>query len=297
MGPGPGGDARRSKPDIILVSVSAYGQTGPYREKPGYARIAHGFAGLSLPRRASPTAARGAGGFGAGGLHGRPVCARWARCWRWSGATASAAASRWTSSLYEGVFRMLDDLAPVYAKLGRRARPHGRRSAQRGAAQQLPHARRQVGGARLLQRPDVRAAAAGDGPARPAGGASRKSTRACAAAPRSTASSPTGSHASTATSWCGCAASGDVPLGPHQHHRGHLRRPARARARQPAVVRGRGRANGRWWCPVCSRTCARRPDGSIAWAARMGEDNARGLWPAARAGRGELRTLHEQGVI
>jgi crotonobetainyl-CoA:carnitine CoA-transferase CaiB-like acyl-CoA transferase len=35
------------KSDLILVQVSAYGQDGPYRERPGYARVAHGFSGLS----------------------------------------------------------------------------------------------------------------------------------------------------------------------------------------------------------------------------------------------------------
>src|SRR5690606_24090197 len=35
------------KDDIILVRVSAYGQDGPYRNRPGYARVAHGFAGLT----------------------------------------------------------------------------------------------------------------------------------------------------------------------------------------------------------------------------------------------------------
>jgi len=34
-------------PDLILVRVTAYGQTGPYIDRPGFARIAHAFAGLS----------------------------------------------------------------------------------------------------------------------------------------------------------------------------------------------------------------------------------------------------------
>ena len=108
---------RKVNPDIILVSVSAYGQTGPYREKPGYARIAHGFAGLSyltgdpdgVPAvpGASALADYVAGVYAAVGallaLHGRD---------RFGGG------QQVDVSLYEGVFRMLDDLAPVYASCG-----------------------------------------------------------------------------------------------------------------------------------------------------------------------------------
>lgn len=35
------------KPDIIMVRVSGYGQTGPYRAKPGFARIGQAFSGLT----------------------------------------------------------------------------------------------------------------------------------------------------------------------------------------------------------------------------------------------------------
>ena len=38
---------RALKPDLVMVSVSAYGQEGPYKDRTGYARIAHGFGGLS----------------------------------------------------------------------------------------------------------------------------------------------------------------------------------------------------------------------------------------------------------
>jgi crotonobetainyl-CoA:carnitine CoA-transferase CaiB-like acyl-CoA transferase len=39
------------KPSLIMLRVSAYGQTGPYKDKPGYARIAHAFSGLSYLAR------------------------------------------------------------------------------------------------------------------------------------------------------------------------------------------------------------------------------------------------------
>ena len=104
-------------PDLILVRVSAYGQDGPYRNRPGYARVAHGFAGLTHL---------------AGDPNGPPVV---------PGSTALAdyisgmyaalgamlallARERYGIAqvvdvgLYEGIFRMLDELVPVYAATG-----------------------------------------------------------------------------------------------------------------------------------------------------------------------------------
>lgn len=34
-------------PRVIMVRISAYGQTGPYRSRPGFARVAHAFSGLA----------------------------------------------------------------------------------------------------------------------------------------------------------------------------------------------------------------------------------------------------------
>lgn len=35
------------KPDLVMVHVSAFGRTGPYAERPGFARVAEAFAGLT----------------------------------------------------------------------------------------------------------------------------------------------------------------------------------------------------------------------------------------------------------
>ena len=40
-------DMKKVNPEVILVRITAYGQTGPYNDRPGFARIAHGFAGLA----------------------------------------------------------------------------------------------------------------------------------------------------------------------------------------------------------------------------------------------------------
>ena len=34
-------------PRLILLRISGYGQTGPYKDRPGFARIAHAFGGLT----------------------------------------------------------------------------------------------------------------------------------------------------------------------------------------------------------------------------------------------------------
>ena len=38
---------REVNPGLVMLRISAYGQTGPMRDKPGFARIAHAFAGLT----------------------------------------------------------------------------------------------------------------------------------------------------------------------------------------------------------------------------------------------------------
>ena len=103
--------------DILLVRVSAYGQTGPYRHKPGYARVAHAFAGLS---------------YLAGEPDGLPVVPGSTSLGDYIAGLYSAIGALMAIigrdrygvgqtvdvSLYEGIFRMLDELAPVYSKTG-----------------------------------------------------------------------------------------------------------------------------------------------------------------------------------
>ena len=40
-------DLRRYRSDLVMIHVSAYGRTGPYADRPGFARVAEGFAGLT----------------------------------------------------------------------------------------------------------------------------------------------------------------------------------------------------------------------------------------------------------
>lgn len=108
---------REINPGLIMLRISAYGQTGPKRGEPGFARIAHAFAGLS---------------WLAGEADGPPVV---------PGSTSMAdyISGMWGAigvltalrerdrsgkgqfidlGLYESVFRLLDEIAPAYAKYG-----------------------------------------------------------------------------------------------------------------------------------------------------------------------------------
>lgn len=40
-------DLVRFRPDLVMVHVSAFGRTGPYADRPGFARVAEAFAGLT----------------------------------------------------------------------------------------------------------------------------------------------------------------------------------------------------------------------------------------------------------
>jgi crotonobetainyl-CoA:carnitine CoA-transferase CaiB-like acyl-CoA transferase len=104
-------------PRLVMLRVSAYGQDGPYRDKPGFARIAHAFSGLSY----------------LAGESGRPPVV--------PGSTSIAdyASGMWGAigvllalravdgggegqvidiGLYESIFRLMDELVPAYGKYG-----------------------------------------------------------------------------------------------------------------------------------------------------------------------------------
>ena len=115
---GIGPDVLKSiKEDIILVRVSAYGQTGPYRGRPGFARVAHGYGGLS---------------YLAGEAGSRPVTPGSTSLGDYITGMYAAIGALLSYiargrfgvgnvvdiALYEGILRMLDDMIPVYAADG-----------------------------------------------------------------------------------------------------------------------------------------------------------------------------------
>lgn len=104
-------------PRLIVARVTAYGQTGPYSDRPGFGRIANAFSGISYlcGDPAAPPASPGTatlsdyitGLYAALGvltaLHVRDRTGR--------GQIVDL-------GLYEGTFRLLDELAPAYAYNG-----------------------------------------------------------------------------------------------------------------------------------------------------------------------------------
>jgi len=110
-------ELKRIKPDLILVSVTAYGQTGPYRDRPGFARLAHAFAGFAhtTGEPDGPPLMPGALSLGdyVTGLYAAI-----------GALLATIAKNRFgvgqavDVSLFESVFRLMDEMAPVYAATG-----------------------------------------------------------------------------------------------------------------------------------------------------------------------------------
>ena len=111
-------DLQRLNPGLIMVRVTGYGQTGPYRNRPGFARIAHAFGGLThlagMPDGPPVTPGSTSLADYITGLYGA------------LGVTLALRHRDRTGDgqyidmgLYESVFRMLDEMAPAYAHSGK----------------------------------------------------------------------------------------------------------------------------------------------------------------------------------
>jgi crotonobetainyl-CoA:carnitine CoA-transferase CaiB-like acyl-CoA transferase len=110
-------DLKKLNPGVVLVRISAYGQDGPMRTQPGFARIAHAFSGLTylagepggVPVVPGSTSLADymSGMYGAIGA----LVALRAR-------DATGVGQCVDLALYESVFRVLDEIAPAYQKFG-----------------------------------------------------------------------------------------------------------------------------------------------------------------------------------
>ena len=110
-------DLRAENPGLVMVRISAFGQTGPYRERPGFGRIAAAMGGLSYlsgyPDRPPVTP-------------GTPTIPDYlAGALAAFGALAAIEHRRRTGegqvvdvALYEPMLRMLDEMIPVHAATG-----------------------------------------------------------------------------------------------------------------------------------------------------------------------------------
>ena len=104
-------------PGLVMLRISAYGQTGPKANEPGFARIAHAFAGLAhlAGEEDGPPVVPGSTSMAdyASGMWGAIGVLMALRARDVSGIGQSI-----DLGLYESVFRLLDECAPAYAKFG-----------------------------------------------------------------------------------------------------------------------------------------------------------------------------------
>lgn len=111
-------------PGLVMLRVSGYGQTGPYRDRPGFARIAHAVGGLTalsgMPGGTPVTPGSTSLGDYMSGLYGAVgiLVALRHRDRTGEGQVIDV-------GLYESVFRVLDELAPAYARNGVVREPEG----------------------------------------------------------------------------------------------------------------------------------------------------------------------------
>ena len=104
-------------PGLIMLRISGYGQDGPYRDRPGFARIAHAFAGLThlagMPGGPPVTPGSTSLADYTTGLYGTVGILLALRHRDKTGRGQMI-----DLSLYESIFRVLDELAPAYAEAG-----------------------------------------------------------------------------------------------------------------------------------------------------------------------------------
>ena len=128
-----------ANPGLVMLRISGYGQTGPYKDRPGFARTAHAFGGLAhlagMPGGTPVTPGSTSIGDYMSGLYGAVgvLLALRHREQTGRGQVIDVA-------LYESVFRVLDEIAPAYAQEGKVRGPEGA-----GTLNACPHGHFQAG--------------------------------------------------------------------------------------------------------------------------------------------------------
>ena len=111
-------------PLLILLRISGYGQTGPYKDRPGFARIAHAFGGLTylsgMPGEIPVTPGSTSLGDYMTGMNG---CIGIMMALRHREQTGKGQVI--DCALFESVFRILDEIAPRYSFDGFVREPEG----------------------------------------------------------------------------------------------------------------------------------------------------------------------------
>ena len=121
-------------PRLVMLRISGYGQTGPYRDRPGFARIAHAVGGLTylagMPGGPPVTPGSTSLADYISGMYGAIGTLMALRV-----AEQTGKGQVIDVALFESIFRVLDETAPLYGKHGivreregvntRNACPHG----------------------------------------------------------------------------------------------------------------------------------------------------------------------------
>jgi crotonobetainyl-CoA:carnitine CoA-transferase CaiB-like acyl-CoA transferase len=111
-------------PRLIMLRVTGYGQTGPYKDRPGFARIAHAVGGIAylsgMPKGPPVTPGSTTLGDYMTGLYG---CIGVLLALRYRELTGRG--QYIDAALYESVFRCTDELAPAYSMFGIVRERHG----------------------------------------------------------------------------------------------------------------------------------------------------------------------------
>ena len=131
-------------PGLILMRISGYGQTGPYRDRPGFARIGHAVGGLThlsgVPGQIPVTPGSTSLGDYMSGMYG-VIGIMMALRHR----DATGQGQVIDMALYESVFRVLDEIAPRYALEGHIREPEGT-----GTVNACPHGHFQTADGRYM---------------------------------------------------------------------------------------------------------------------------------------------------
>jgi succinyl-CoA:(S)-malate CoA-transferase subunit B len=114
----------RLNPRLIMLRVTGYGQTGPYKDRPGFARVAHAVGGIAylagMPKGTPVTPGSTTLGDYLTGLYG---CIGVLLALRYRDRTGCGQFV--DAALYESVFRCTDELAPAYGMYGIVRERHG----------------------------------------------------------------------------------------------------------------------------------------------------------------------------
>ncbi|MCP5159560.1 MAG: CoA transferase [Gammaproteobacteria bacterium] len=115
---------RQVNPGLIMLRVTGYGQTGPYKDRPGFARVAHAVGGIAylagMPKGTPVTPGSTTLGDYLTGLYG---CLGVLMALRHREVTGEG--QYIDAALYESVFRCTDELAPAYSMFGTVRERHG----------------------------------------------------------------------------------------------------------------------------------------------------------------------------